>query len=394
MNRLLVPLCYSLLASPVAAQNGGVADHSRVKEAIHLLETWIEAQRAYDDIPGVSAAVVYDQDVLWAKGFGFANRAAQVPATPQTIYSICSISKLFTSVGVMQLRDMGHLRLDDPVGKHLDWFARLADKYSDAPPVTIQGILTHSAGLPRESDFPYWSPPDFPFPAREQIMDRLSEQERIKLQDDIRLFVGEKHWEGCGGLDLTDEIRVTISTQACLLVLGLDYELFDRVLSILVYPDSFRFPQTEASSDRDVDGGEPEICGLARYRGEVLLSWADIVEDIEHPEEGYSLVLHEFTHKLDARDGKFDGTPPLESREQALRWAEVMTGAYDGLRAAADREEETLLDPYGIKDEAEFLAVATECFFTRPSELRSQHPDLYGLLRDCFRQDPAARRRE
>ncbi len=179
MNRLCVPLCFSLLASPLAAQNSNVAEHPRVEEAIHLLETWIEAQRAYDDIPGVSAAVVHDQDVLWAKGFGFANRSAQTPATPQTIYSICSISKLFTSVGIMQLRDRGRLRLDDPVGEHLDWFAQLSDKYPDAPPVTIQGILTHSAGLPRESDFPYWSPPDFPFPAREQMIHRLSEQEEL-----------------------------------------------------------------------------------------------------------------------------------------------------------------------------------------------------------------------
>ncbi|MCZ6602225.1 MAG: zinc-dependent peptidase [Planctomycetota bacterium] len=216
--------------------------------------------------------------------------------------------------------------------------------------------------------------------------DRLTEQERIKLQDDIRLFVGEKHWEGCGGLDLTDEIRVTISAQACLLVLGLDYGLFDRVQSILIYPESFRFPHSEANSDP-----EPALCGLARYRGEVLLSWADIVEDNEHPEDGLSVVLHEFTHKLDARDGKFDGTPPLESREQVRRWTEVMTEAYDGLLAAADRKEETLLDPYGTQDEAEFLAVATECFFVLPTELRSQHADLYGLLRDYFRQDPAAR---
>lgn len=224
--------------------------------------------------------------------------------------------------------------------------------------------------------------------------DRLSERERIKLQDDIRLFVGEKHWEGCGGLDLADEIRVTISAQACLLVLGLDYELFDRVTSILVYPDAFRAPETEAISDYVVEEGERELSGLAHYRGEVVLSWAEIVEAIENPENACSLVLHEFAHKLDARDGRFDGTPILESRGQLSRWAAVMTEAYEGLRAAADRNEKTLLDPYGTKDEAEFFAVATECFFVLPSELRSQHPGLYGLLRDCFHQDPAARPRE
>jgi CubicO group peptidase (beta-lactamase class C family) len=178
MKRLTARLLFLTIASPVLAQGQGMRDHPRVAEAIHLVETWIEAQRAYEDIPGVSAALVYDQQVLWAKGFGQANRARRMPATPQTIYSICSISKLFTSIGVMQLRDGGQLRLDDSVGAHLDWFY-LADTYPDAPPVTIQGVLTHSAGLPRESDYPYWSPPDFPFPTRQQLVERLSAQEEL-----------------------------------------------------------------------------------------------------------------------------------------------------------------------------------------------------------------------
>ncbi len=178
MKRFVLAALTLLVALPVSAQESAIADHSRVKEALRLLDSWIEGQRAYDAIPGVSAAVVYDQDVLWARGYGLANRDGGIPATPETVYSICSISKLFTSVGVMQLRDAGHLRLDDRVGEHLDWFGRLSDRYPDAPPVTIQGILTHSAGLPRESDFAYWSAP-YPFPTRDELMDRLSTQEEL-----------------------------------------------------------------------------------------------------------------------------------------------------------------------------------------------------------------------
>jgi len=198
------------LAAPLFAQD--VSAHPRVTEALAVIDRWIEGQRAYDAIPGVSAAVVYDQDVLWADGYGMANRAVGIPATPETVYSVCSISKLFTSIGVMQLRDAGHVRLDDRVGEHLDWFADLADTYPDAPPVTVQGILTHSAGLPRESDFPYWRAP-FPFPTREQMMDRLSEQEEL-----YPAF--ERHQYSNLGLSLAGEI-ISATT-------GVDYHDYMR----------------------------------------------------------------------------------------------------------------------------------------------------------------------
>jgi CubicO group peptidase (beta-lactamase class C family) len=163
---------------PCLAQENAVNNHPRVQEALHLLGLWVDAKQEYDDIPGISMSVVYDQETLWSKGFGLANRENQVPATPSTLYSICSISKLFTSVGVMQLRDAGRVRLDDPVKQHLGWFD-IQDKYPDAPPVTIEGLLTHSSGLPRESDHPYWSAPDFNFPTREQVMEGLSNQEEL-----------------------------------------------------------------------------------------------------------------------------------------------------------------------------------------------------------------------
>jgi CubicO group peptidase (beta-lactamase class C family) len=178
MKRLVVFLASLMFVSPCLAQNTTVTDYPRVREALQLLELWVDAKRAFDDVPGMSMAVVYDQDIIWSKGFGLANREAQIPATPSTLYSICSISKLFTSIGLMQLRDAGHVHLDDPVSKHLEWF-NIQDKYPDAPPVTVEGILTHSSGLPRESNQPYWSAPDFNFPTREQIIEGLSSQEEL-----------------------------------------------------------------------------------------------------------------------------------------------------------------------------------------------------------------------
>ena len=104
-----------LLAIPTTQPPESVGDDPRVVDALNLLDVWFDAQQQYGNIPGISAAVVYDQELLWSRGFGYADVERGIEATPKTMYSICSISKLFTSIGVMQLRDLGHLRLDDPV---------------------------------------------------------------------------------------------------------------------------------------------------------------------------------------------------------------------------------------------------------------------------------------
>jgi CubicO group peptidase (beta-lactamase class C family) len=154
-----------------------VARDPRVVQALELARAWVEGQRAYMQIPGVSAEIVHDQEVLWSGGFGSADVAAKRPATADTIYSICSISKLFTSVAVMQQRDAGKLHLEDPVGKHLPWF-RLKKSEGEGD-VTVEGLLTHASGIPRESDYPYWSSPDFKFPTREEIIERVGSQEAL-----------------------------------------------------------------------------------------------------------------------------------------------------------------------------------------------------------------------
>ncbi|MBC7789077.1 MAG: serine hydrolase [Anaerolineae bacterium] len=185
IRTLAVILAVAIATSSAVAQlptdssrRTSLMSHPRVTQALEFLNIWLDAQRAYDQIPGVSAAVVHDQTILWSSGFGHADVARKTPATPATIYSICSISKLFTSVAVMQLRDAGKLRLDDPVGRHLPWF-NIKRSVAGAPEITVEGLLTHSSGLPRESDYPYWTGPSFTFPTREQIVERIASQETL-----------------------------------------------------------------------------------------------------------------------------------------------------------------------------------------------------------------------
>jgi CubicO group peptidase (beta-lactamase class C family) len=179
--------------------------HPRVGQALELARIWLEAQRAYDQIPGISAAIVHDQQVLWTGGYGFADLSDQRAAKADTIYSICSISKLFTSVAVLQQRDAGKLRLDDPVSRFLPWF-RVKPSEGESAEVTVEGLLTHASGLPRESDYPYWTGPKYDFPTREQIMERVSSQQM--------LYPAETVWQYSNlGLTLAGEVAAAVSGQ-------------------------------------------------------------------------------------------------------------------------------------------------------------------------------------
>ncbi len=150
--------------------------HPSVADAITLLDLWIKEQMAYRQVPSLTIGIVYDQELIWAQGYGYADLEQQVPATPRTLYRIASITKTFTSTAIMQLRDAGRLRLDDPVVDYLPWF-QLQNPFDQAPPVTIRHLLTHTAGLPREAAYPYWT--DHNFPTREQIREALPDQPMI-----------------------------------------------------------------------------------------------------------------------------------------------------------------------------------------------------------------------
>lgn len=151
-------------------------DLTNIQAELKLLETWIEAQQEFRDIPGIVVGLVYDQELIYSKGFGFADLEKKRPVTPETPFRIASMTKTFTATALMQLRDAGKLRLDDPVKTYLPWF-NIKQRFEGQPPITIRQLLTHTSGLPREADFPYWT--DHNFPSIDEIKATLGSQETI-----------------------------------------------------------------------------------------------------------------------------------------------------------------------------------------------------------------------
>jgi Mlc titration factor MtfA (ptsG expression regulator) len=223
----------------------------------------------------------------------------------------------------------------------------------------------------------------------------LLPDERRRLCELVQVFVAEKSWVGAGGLELSDEVRVTIAGQACLLVLELDHVLYANVETIIVYPAAVRPVRVEEAffaAPRVVRDVMP-VLGEAHQRGPVILTWQAVQRGARRPALGPNVVYHEFAHKLDMLDGAVDGVPPLASKREYQRWVAVCTREYQALRQAVDEGRETLLDPYGLSDVGEFFAVVTEAFFDQPLELEAEHAELYGVLHEFYRQDTAARQR-
>lgn len=173
-------LCAALVALPCSAQDRGLAQNPAVAGPLSVLDAWIQAAVVSREEPGLSIGVVYGPDLIWAKGYGFANIGKRIPATPSTLYRIASISKVFTSTAIMQLRDAGKLQLDDPVSKHLSWF-HVKEPRPDAPPITIWNLLTHTSGLARELPLYYWN--DLKFPSREEMMRLVPEEPAVFAPD-------------------------------------------------------------------------------------------------------------------------------------------------------------------------------------------------------------------
>jgi hypothetical protein len=222
----------------------------------------------------------------------------------------------------------------------------------------------------------------------------LDAAERTELCAMMQVFLEEKNWEGCGSLILTDEIRVTIAAQACLLQLGLPHDYYRNVESILVYPSTVVPPEQQPGVFESVGSlveASVPILGQAFARGPVILVWDAVLHGARHPEQGHNVVYHEFAHKLDMLDGAADGTPPLADRDQLAEWVAVCSREFLRLRSLAEKGHKTFLDAYGAKNEAEFFAVATEEFFDRPLALQGHAPDLYHVLSAYYRQDPAGR---
>lgn len=221
------------------------------------------------------------------------------------------------------------------------------------------------------------------------IFSRLPPEDRIELAGHIQVFLAEKHFEGCGGLELTNEIRVTIAAQACLLLLHRDTDYYPGLTSILVYPSEYT-----AHDERHLGGGlweegpEDRLGHTASNLGALVLAWDAARHGAQHPNDGENVVLHEFAHQLDFENRSSDGTPALETRAEYLTWARVMGAEFEALRKESFDTTGMVLDDYGAQNPTEFFAVVTEAFFERPRVLKARHPELYAALQSFFRQDP------
>ena len=218
---------------------------------------------------------------------------------------------------------------------------------------------------------------------------RLSASDQAELLGNIQVFLAEKRFEGCGGLELTDEIRVTIAAQACLLLLHRKTDYFPRLLTILVYPSTYSVEEKRPVEGPVWEEGRMTRLGeTGRTLGSMVLSWDATKSGAGDPSDGKNVVFHEFAHQLDYENYAADGVPGLVTREQQLSWREIMRSEFASLRAADETGIPTLLDTYGATNPAEFFAVSTEAFFERPCALRARHPKLYAELQRYFRQDP------
>ncbi len=237
-----------------------------------------------------------------------------------------------------------------------------------------------------------------PFPAEWQaILERnvpyygqLPPADRAELRSHILVFLHEKRFEGCGGLEITDEVKVTIAAQACVLLLHRSTDCFPLLGTILVYPHAysatFRRPLTR---NVPIEGLEVRR-GESWHRGVIVLSWDSIAGPTAQRGRARNVVFHEFAHQLDDEAGAADGAPDLGARARYVMWARVFGREYQALQSRLARGEPTLIDAYGSTSPAEFFAVTTEHFFEIPRELRDGHPELYDQLRQFYRQDPAA----
>ena len=214
----------------------------------------------------------------------------------------------------------------------------------------------------------------------------LPEADRSELRSYIRWFLASKVFEGGGGMVITDEIRVLIAAQACLLLLHRETPCYQHLRLIRVYPGA-----ELAVSSAETIGGESWESGV------VLLTWDSVRYGAANPFDGDNLVLHEFAHQLDYEEGQTDGTPllargmaPAEKMGAYIAWAKMLSEEYEQFRRSLDRGDKTVMDSYGATDQAEFFAVATECFFEKPKQLVKKHPALYEALKQFYKQDPAA----
>jgi MtfA peptidase len=225
---------------------------------------------------------------------------------------------------------------------------------------------------------------DLPFLARRGA-DDLAELRRL-----ASLFLHEKEFAGAGGLTVTDAMAVRIAVQACLPVLRLGLGVYRGFVGIVVHADEVIAQREVVDEDGVVHRYDEVLSGEAMEGGPLMLSWTDVHAAGESADWAYNVVIHEFAHVIDMADGQPDGVPPLPDAGQRRRWAQTIEAEYEAFCRGVERGDETTLDPYGATGIDEFFAVAVEAFFVAPESMRREHPSLYDLFADYFRQDPVA----
>jgi Mlc titration factor MtfA (ptsG expression regulator) len=219
----------------------------------------------------------------------------------------------------------------------------------------------------------------------------LTEAELDRLREKVVLFLDGKSIVGARGHEVTPLQRVLIAQQACVLVLNLDLALFDGFENIIVYPDEF-LPGWEWEDEAGVvHRHEGTLAGEAMPGGPVVLSWPDVEAAADWDAAGMNLVIHEFAHKIDMRNGEANGCPPLPPELAPQVWQKALAAAYMHFHARVERGDHTAIDPYAAESPAEFFAVLSEVFFADPALLQHEYPDVYRQFVRFYKQDPAAR---
>lgn len=221
------------------------------------------------------------------------------------------------------------------------------------------------------------------------ILQPLTAEESSRLKDLAALFLQRKIFVTVHGLELSQRQRLLIAAQACYPILNLDFSWYDGWRTVIVYPGEFLRPRREMDASGIMHEWTEVLRGEAWERGPVVLSWADVAGSGYG--DGYNVIIHELAHQLDMRNGPADGFPPLPRPMRASDWTHGFTDAYQRLNTLIDSGGDPPIDPYAAESPAEFFAVSSEYFFERPDVIRRHYPEVYRLLTQFYRQDPAAR---
>jgi Mlc titration factor MtfA (ptsG expression regulator) len=228
---------------------------------------------------------------------------------------------------------------------------------------------------------------------RVPLVRRLPVPLQLQLKKHMQVFIAEKSFIGCAGLKVTEEMRVVIAAQACLLLLNRSTDYFHNVRQILLYPGAFAVNRATTDGFGVLQENRLALAGESWSQGQIILSWQDALQGAADPADGRNVVIHEFAHQLDQENGAPRGAPPPavgDAQHNARRWARVFQAAYAHLQAQASAGEQGFLSHYGAQDPAEFFAVASEAFFEQGSALQQHYPELYAELQGYYKVDPAS----